>query len=300
MDITRLAHCAFETPDVGRLADHYEHVVGLRVAQRDADGTAHLAVGAGPPAILLHPAEQARLRHVALELAPGVGAADAAAHLRQRGVAAETATDAAPGAAAQVDFEDAGGHAVRLIEPASVEDVLDERPAGGADGIAPEKLGHVARRVSDVQAVCAFYEDALGFRVSDWIGDFFVFMRCNPEHHTVNFVRSPSAPALDHLAFQVHDAAHLTRACDVLASHGIPLIWGPGRHGAGHNLYAYYRNPDDQIVELFCDLDVILDERLGAFDPRPWHEDLPQRPKVWDPEIGANQWGIGVPPEMFR
>ena len=21
---------------------------------------------------------------------------------------------------------------------------------------------------------------------------------------------------------------------------------------------------------------------LGYFDPRPWHEDLPQRPKVWD------------------
>ncbi len=300
MDITSLAHCAFETPDVARLTDHYETVVGLHVAHRDADGTTYMAVNGGAPAIVLHPGARARLRHVALELAPGATAMDAAARLERSGVAATIAADAAPGVVAQVDFEDVGGHAVRLVEPAARGAHHGDRPVGSGPGIAPEKLGHVARRVTDPADVCSFYEDVLGFRVSDWIGDYFVFLRCGPEHHVVNFVRSPSAPALDHLAFQVHDVAHLTRACDVLASHGVPLIWGPGRHGAGHNLYVYYRNPDDQIVELFCDLDVMLDERVGAFEPRPWHEDRPQRPKVWDPEVGANQWGLGVPAEMLR
>jgi len=300
MKITKLAYSAFDTPDVGRLTAHYEDVVGLRVAHREGDGTTYLGVAGGAPAIVLHSSGIARLRRVALVLGSETSAAEAAAHLREHGVEVETASDAEPDVAESVDFQDGCGNAVRLLELREPAVVTGAAPAGRAHGIAPEKLGHVARRVTDVQRACAFYQDVLGFRVSDWIGDFFVFLRCSAEHHTLNFIRSPHAPGLDHLAFQLHDLAHIGRACDVLASHGIPLIWGPGRHGAGHNLFAYYRNPDDQIVELFADLDVMLDEQLGCFDPRPWHEDLPQRPQVWDPDAGANLWGIGVPAEMLR
>ena len=35
------------------------------------------------------------------------------------------------------------------------------------------------------------------------------------------------------------------------------------------------------------------DEALGYFDPRPWHQDRPQRPKVWGPETLRNYWGYG-------
>ena len=34
-------------------------------------------------------------------------------------------------------------------------------------------------------------------------------------------------------------------------------------------------------------MDRISDERLGYFDPRPHHQDFPQRPKVWPREIIA-------------
>jgi len=37
------------------------------------------------------------------------------------------------------------------------------------------------------------------------------------------------------------------------------------------------------VVELFCDLDRMPDEELGYFEPRPWHHDTPQRPKLWTP-----------------
>ena len=35
------------------------------------------------------------------------------------------------------------------------------------------------------------------------------------------------------------------------------------------------------------------DESLGYFDPRPWHQDRPQRPKVWGPDTLRNYWGFG-------
>ena len=77
--------------------------------------------------------------------------------------------------------------------------------------------------------------------------------------------------------------------CDFLGSKNIQLTWGPGRHGPGHNLYTYHRNPDDQIIELFAELDKMLDEDLGYFDPRPWHRDRPQKPKVWNGP--SDVWG---------
>ena len=72
-------------------------------------------------------------------------------------------------------------------------------------------------------------------------------------------------------------------ACDFLSKKDIRLVWGPGRHGIGHNIFTYHRNPDHQITELFTQLDMMLDEDLGYFEPRPWHRDKPQRPKVWTP-----------------
>ena len=52
---------------------------------------------------------------------------------------------------------------------------------------------------------------------------------------------------------------------------------------------------------MFTELDKMLDESLGYFDPRPWHRDRPQKPKVWakDPSA-ANLWGILPPDEMMK
>ena len=82
---------------------------------------------------------------------------------------------------------------------------------------------------------------------------------------------------------------------------GYKTLWGPGRHGIGHNLFAYHRSPNGLITELFCELDLMKDEDLGYFEPRPWHRDNPQRPKVWAKDPSAsNLWGPGPPEEMMK
>ena len=59
-------------------------------------------------------------------------------------------------------------------------------------------------------------------------------------------------------------------------------------------------NPDDQIVECYTELDMMLDEGLGYFDPKPWHKDNPQRPKVWKKADAALTWGPSPWPDYFR
>ncbi len=115
----------------------------------------------------------------------------------------------------------------------------------------PHKLGHVAFFVKDVKKVTDFYCDVLGFRVSDWMGDFFSFLRCGTDHHTINLMQDPENRHF-HTAFELRDWGHMLTACDTLSLNGYKLLWGPGRHGIGHNLFTYHRAPNGLITELFA------------------------------------------------
>ncbi len=156
-------------------------------------------------------------------------------------------------------------------------------------GICPLKLSHVACLSPDVNRLVAFYTDVLGFRLSDSMQDFFYFLRCNPDHHTVNMVAGQYS-AVQHLAFELTDVGHIRSACDALARHGTEVLWGPLRHGCGHNLAIYHTDPEGLLVEHCAELDRMSDDALGYFDPRPWHEDRPQRPKTWDPAAALSAW----------
>jgi catechol-2,3-dioxygenase len=157
------------------------------------------------------------------------------------------------------------------------------------------KLGHLAHVVPDAKAVTDFYVENLGFRVSDWMENFFSFLRCGPDHHTVIF---PDKNFMHHIAFELKDWTHLGLACETLGQHKRPILWGPLRHGIGHKLAIYHRDPDDHIVEFYAELEPMKSEELGYFEPRTWREDRPQRPQVWKREDGgAVAWG--APPVHY-
>jgi hypothetical protein len=102
--------------------------------------------------------------------------------------------------------------------------------------------------------------------------------------------------ALAHFAFELKDFAHLQTACDTLGFHRIRLARGPLRHGPGHNIAIYHETPDGLTLEMFVEMDRMSNEELGYFDPKPWHYDSPQRPKVWSrKDDGTVIWGIRPP-----
>jgi len=116
------------------------------------------------------------------------------------------------------------------------------------------------------------------------------------DHHTVNFLRDQKT-GIHHIAFEVRDWTDVKRASDFLAQSNVHLTWGPLRHIIGHNIAIYRKSPDGVTIEFFCELDQMHDEELGYFEPRPWHRDKPQRPKVWTPgPSAANYWGAPPPP----
>jgi catechol 2,3-dioxygenase-like lactoylglutathione lyase family enzyme len=203
-------------------------------------------------------------------------------------------SDGAPGHPKVLSFKDPKGTTIELFSEWSCLGNQEQ-----VVGIGPLKLGHLAFAVQDPKRMAEFYGQVLGFRVSDWIGDFFVFMRCNADHHAVNFITGKNV-RMHHMAFELRDFSHLQNACDLFGQRGIPIIWGPVRLGPGHNVATFHRDHDDWVIEVYAELDQMKDEDLGYFDPRPWHKDRPQRPKVWPPEKAAFMWGPPPTPDFFR
>jgi catechol-2,3-dioxygenase len=270
--------------DVPAIVDHYTRILEFEVVEQDGEA-AYLTVGPNHHCLVVSDGEPTGRASIGLLLRGSID--EAAEGLSAAGIAAERRTDPQPGIQASLTIEEAvTGTPIHLYEsmaPAQVESLYGTRPT---------KLGHIASYASDVATIQQFFLDVLGFRWSDQVGDFFTFMRCNSDHHTINVMESSKFSGLHHVAFETRDIVHMKGVLDVLAKHQIRLEWGPGRHGPGHNIFSYHLDPDGNTIEIFTEIDRILDERDPHWEPRPWHEEFPMGPKKWPLEDAtANQWG---------
>lgn len=284
--VRRLGHATLTTPDLERAVSYYTDILGLGVIEKDRK-RAVLGTRTGFEAIELVQSDRMSLARLSFQVSPGSDLKDVARDLEGHGVKVERRNGVTPGITEAVSFADPKGTMIDVFS-----DYAFPADDGKQSTITLLKLGHVAYRVLDVQGVVKFYTDVLGFRVSDWRQNNFAFLRCGVDHHTVNFV-ADEQQRLHHIAFEVRDWSEIHKACDFLGKHGLPLVWGPGRHNIGHNIAIYHMNPDRVRVEFYTEMDQLKDEELGYFDPRPWHGDRPQRPKVWPPETLRNYWGFG-------
>lgn len=288
--VSKLGFVAFGTEDLDRMVDYYTGALELGLVERTGEA-AYLTTGSEHHCVVVEAGATAARTRVGLQIRGELD--EAAKRLAAAGVAAERRSDPEPGIAEALVIEEPGGTPLHLY--ASQEPHTLERTSSR---LRPSKLGHVASYVSSVPEIQRFYEEVLGFRWSDTVGDdVFVFLRCSPDHHTVNFISRDGRTGMHHIAFEARDILHVKDALDHLARCGHELMWGPGRHGAGHNIFTYHRDPDGNVVEIFTDLDVIYDEESGHYEPRPWHETDPMGPRVWGREHKpSNMWGLLPPP----
>ena len=178
----------------------------------------------------------------------------------------------------------AGDYAFRFFDPdgRAMEVVTggDPRPhrtLGKGEAI-PIGISHVVFHSPNHVGLAEFFQSALGFRLSDWIGKFMVFLRCNPAHHRVAIL--PGPPALNHIAFDVSSVDELMRGLARMHEKGVKLSWGPGRHTAGNNTFCYFLSPNGNAVEYTSDLEEV--------DEATW---VPQTYEA-TPAI-TDQWGTG-------
>jgi catechol 2,3-dioxygenase-like lactoylglutathione lyase family enzyme len=158
----------------------------------------------------------------------------------------------------------AGGYACRFFDPEgrALEVICEgsrrvHRTLAKGEAI-PLGISHIVLHSPDIRKLEAFYEDALGFRLSDWIGEFMVFLRCNTAHHRLAIL--PGPPTLNHIAFDVSSIDEMMRGLARMHESNVTLTWGPGRHTAGNNTFSYFLTPNGNAVEYTSDLEEVDDE----------------------------------------
>ena len=271
--VFRLAFVDFATPSVEEALSYYSDTLGLNLVARDGS-TAYLSLGLDHHNLSLREAARPALSAIGLQCGPDQDLDDLADRLSTLGLRPSLKRDARPGVPRLLEIAGIGGHTFQIVDSMDTPG-----PGFGRGGVGPVRLGHVAIASGDAPRIVAFLRDGLGFSTTDWFDELATFLTCNRDHHVINVISAPVS-TLHHLAFELDGRDHQFRAADLLASRGIPTLWGPARHTAGHNAASYHHGADQALIELYNDMDIFLPE-LGYVEPRPWHGDLPQRPKRW-------------------
>ena len=138
--------------------------------------------------------------------------------------------------------------------------VLKDKSTASLNGIhAP--LQHLTFASEDVVSFQNFYENKLGFQVTDRVvknnGELTTcFTTSNHEHHTIACFKS-SKKGMDHHSYEAGDWNHIKGWCDHFASNNIKLMWGPGRHGPGNNLFVFIEDIDGNWIEISAELETV-------------------------------------------
>ncbi|WP_285566522.1 VOC family protein [Streptomyces sp. RTGN2] len=170
------------------------------------------------------------------------------------------------------------GVSARLHERAP--GILRETP------VRPRKLGHVVLGSTAQEFSQRFFQEGIGFKVSDTVRGLAAFMRCSSDHHNVLVQQAPVA-FLHHTSWQVDDVDEVGRgATAMLEADPGRHTWGLGRHFIGSNFFWYLKDPAGTFSEYYSDLDCIVDDAL-------W------KPSEWEGAKALWAWGPPPPPSFL-
>lgn len=261
-------------PDAGEAAAFLGGQWGMAEGERIGD-TWYLR-GSGPEAYLVALTEAAG-RSVQTVTFTGTAAAVAALAKRARAHGAVVEPVSAvdePGGGEGVVVTGPDGERFRFLSGVTWLEPL----TGQAD--MPRRLTHVVLNATDAEASGDFVEQALDFRVSDRTRGM-VFVRCDDSHHSTAFARAGFA-SLNHIAFEMEDIDAVMRGVGRMRDIGLGAAWGPGRHGPGDNVFAYFIAPFGPVIEYSTAVEKV-DETYVTGTPEDW---------TW-PENRIDQWGLG-------
>lgn len=128
---------------------------------------------------------------------------------------------------------------------------------------------HLTFASLDVEAFKDFYHDKLGFALSDLVvrddGSLATcFTRSNHEHHTIACFKA-NRTGVDHHSYEAGEWDTIRDWCDHFAANDVPIMWGPGRHGPGNNLFVFIEDPDGNWIEVSAELEVVHDRQVQSW-----------------------------------
>ena len=278
-NVTAIRSIDFGVTDLKARQKFYTEIWGLETVA-EGKGSIYLrGTGAAHHIVGLHQRAKPEMLRIDLLAADESAVEAIARQVREAGAneVEKPSRIAEPGGGYGFAFKDPEGRTLRVLTG-------DQRHADTQDHRdRPRKISHCVLNSPDQAAAVAFYERALGFRVSDST-QAMTFIRCNTDHHSIALVKAKDV-SLHHVAFEMPEIESVMRGAGRMKDNGFPIEWGVGRHGPGNNVFAYFVSPDDMVIEYTADVEQV-DDRYVTHGPEHW---------TW-PKGRNDQWGIAYGP----
>ena len=264
--VSGLRHVGVAVPDYDQQVAFYEGVWGLKKVDGDSCISFFAAEGSPEQYILrIRKADANRIDLLAF-VAQDAAAVDA---LAEQVIAAgaklisEPGTLQTPGGGYGFRFFDPDGRTVEVSSDVAARPfrVLEEHEA------VPKKLSHVVVNTPNPQPVMEWYQEHLGFKCSGWLGDWFGFLRCGPDFHTVAIVKGDHTN-LHHISFELRGFDEWMRGVGRVLAAGTPMPFGLGSHAPAGSSFAYFLDPNGNTSEYIIPQEQVVDDR--TFDAKVW------------------------------
>jgi len=183
----------------------------------------------------------------------------------------------APGGGYGFDCKDPDGRNLGFVSGCADHADTDDRPD------RPRRIVHVNLNAREFDASLDFFTKTLGFRVIDDNAPLW-FLHCANSDHCSIVLAKTNLATLNHIAFEMPETESVMRGMGRMKDNGYPIEWGPGRHGPGDNVFAYFCGPDEVPLEYAAEILQIDD----SYESRP--------SSYWKFAPGrSDQWGITQP-----
>lgn len=284
--VTRQSYMALNVRSIDASVQDAQDIAGLRLVER-SNTRALLTSNTCHAELILHHAPENAARCIGLEASTAAAVDEAAGRLRGAGLRVLSERPSLPCIDRSVTFSTSEGHVFEVHTPMPA--TQPRRYAG--PGIHPRRIDHVNLAANDPWAIFTELDRGIGLKLSErTTGNELMWLRAaDGRHHTVGIVKSRSG--IHHFCWEFAQFNDFMRLGDVLDAQDRLLAWGPGRHGAGDNLFAYYVDVSGFMVECSAEMEVIDDAR--GFEPRV--TDIP--PDLSNVKV-VNRWGM-LPPRPW-
>lgn len=245
--VNRFGYLSVGVNNLDEGCEFYSRFVRLEQTERVGD-TAFMTGGLEHHWIRLEEGSGQGLKRIGYEVTDENSFALARTRLREWGIEFTEGGDPKKDRVARwLRFVDPGGFEIELFSG-----MWERGVAPVNSGVTLEKFLHAGWEVTNWDTTTRFYQEVLGFKASDWIGDMAGFFRAGDRyHHSLVLIRAQQ-PSFNHFCIQVESIDDVMRFRHNAARHGVEIRDDILRHAPSGSIGVYIKDAARGFAIEYC------------------------------------------------
>lgn len=245
--VTRFGFLAVSVSDLAEATSFYARFARLDLTER-LGSTAFMTGGLEHHWVRLEEGNGQGVKRIGYEVDGEDALAEARSRLADYGIDCEEGGDPSKDRVSRwLRFADPGGSEIELYTG-----MYERGVAPVNNGVTLEKFLHGGWETPNFAETTRFYQDVLGFKASDWIGDRVGFFRAADGYHHSLVMLNSNRVAFNHFCVQVSSLDDVMRFRNNALRHGVKLRDDLLRHAPSGSIGVYMHDEARGFAIEFC------------------------------------------------